>query len=146
MTATMGSPSVVMVWVPETLSPSRDLGVFVDETAETVPSQDAGICARSGRILALGGRALVERPVGAMDVVVIDVLAQDQLQVSLAGDQHPVQALAPGAGYPSLRDRVRPWVWMPEEASPYATSAYSRMRPRRWSRRRTRMLLISTGG
>jgi len=27
----------------------------------------------------------VERPVGAMDVVVIDVLAQDQLQVPLAG-------------------------------------------------------------
>lgn len=34
--------------------------------------------------------------------------AFDLLQVPLAGDQYPVQALAPGAGYPSLRDRLRP--------------------------------------
>jgi hypothetical protein len=46
--------------------------------------------------------------VRAMDVVVVGVLAQDQLQVPLAGDQHPVQALAPGAGDPALRDCVRP--------------------------------------
>jgi hypothetical protein len=35
------------------------------------------------------------------------VLAQDQAQVPLAGDQHPVQALAAGAADPALRDRVR---------------------------------------
>jgi Helix-turn-helix of DDE superfamily endonuclease len=85
---------------------SRDLGVFVDQTAEPVPSQDPDIRAQGGRMLAPGRRALVERPVRAMDVTVIDVLAQDQLQARLAGDQHPVQALAPGAGYPPLRDRV----------------------------------------
>jgi hypothetical protein len=67
------------------------------------------IRAQGGRMLAPGGRALVERPGRAMNVKVSDVLAQDQLQVPLARDQHPVQALAPGAGYPPLRDRVRPW-------------------------------------
>jgi hypothetical protein len=87
---------------------SRDLGVFVDQTAEPVPSRDPDIDAQGRRMLASGGRALEERPVRAMDVLVIDVLAQDQLQVPLAGDQHPVQALAPGAGDPPLRDRVSP--------------------------------------
>jgi hypothetical protein len=51
--------------------------------------------------------ALAERPVPTMAVVMIDVLAQDQPQVPFAGDQHPVQALSPGAGNPPLRDRVR---------------------------------------
>ncbi|HXZ73150.1 MAG TPA: hypothetical protein VEH31_20055 [Streptosporangiaceae bacterium] len=37
----------------------------------------------------------------------IDVLAKDQPQVLFASDQHPVQALAAGTGYPALRDRVR---------------------------------------
>lgn len=80
----------------------------MDQAAEPVPSQDRNIRAQGGRMLAPGGRALVERPVRAVDVIVIDVLAQDLLQVPLAGDQYPVQALAPGAGYPSLRDRLRP--------------------------------------
>jgi hypothetical protein len=43
-----------------------------------------------------------------MNVIVLDVLTQDQPQVPLAGDQHPVQALALGTGNPPLRDRVRP--------------------------------------
>jgi hypothetical protein len=43
-----------------------------------------------------------------MNVIVLDVLTQDEPQVPLAGDQHPVQALAAGAGNPPLRDRVRP--------------------------------------
>jgi hypothetical protein len=45
------------------------------------------------------------RPV---QIVVIDVLAKDQPQVPLAGDQYPVQALTAGAGDPAFRDRVRP--------------------------------------
>jgi len=49
-----------------------------------------------------------ERPVRAMNVIVLDVLTQDQPQVPFTGDQHPVQALAPGAGNPAFRDRVRP--------------------------------------
>jgi len=36
------------------------------------------------------------------------ILAEDQLQVPLAGDQHLVQAFAAGAGDPSFGDRVRP--------------------------------------
>jgi hypothetical protein len=42
-----------------------------------------------------------------MHVVMIDVLIKDQPQVPLAGDQHPIQALAPAAGDPAFRDRVR---------------------------------------
>ena len=42
-----------------------------------------------------------------MLVVVIDVLTQDQPQVPFAADQHPVQALAAGAGDPSFGNRVR---------------------------------------
>ena len=53
-----------------------------------------------------GRWALLQCPVWAMLVVVIDVLAQDQPQVPFAGDQHPVQALAPGAAHPAFRDRV----------------------------------------
>jgi hypothetical protein len=85
-----------------------DLGIFADQTAEPVPPQDPDIRAHSGRTLTSGGRALAERPVRAMNVIVLDVLTQDQPQVPLAGDQHPVQALAPGAGNPPLRDRIRP--------------------------------------
>jgi hypothetical protein len=50
---------------------------------------------------------LAERLVRAMNVAVVGVLAQDQPQVPLAGDQHPVQALEAGAGNPALRNRVR---------------------------------------
>ena len=53
-------------------------------------------------------RALLQCPVRPMSVVMIGVLAEDQPQVPLAGDQHPVQALAAGTAYPALRDRIRP--------------------------------------
>ena len=59
---------------------SRYLGVFVDQTAEPVPSQDPDIRAQGRRTFAPDGRALVERPVRAMDFIVIDVLAQDHQQ------------------------------------------------------------------
>src|SRR5260370_18501281 len=84
-----------------------DLVIFVDQAAEPVPPQDPDIRVRSGRMITPGGRALAERPVRAMNVIVLDVLTQNQPQVPLAGDQHPVQALAPAAGNPPLRDRVR---------------------------------------
>jgi hypothetical protein len=47
-----------------------------------------------------GGRVVLQCPMWPMNVVLIDVLIKDQSQVPLAGDQHPVQALAPGAGDP----------------------------------------------
>lgn len=37
----------------------------------------------------------------------IDVPAGDNLQVPVAGDQHPVQALAAATADPAFRDRVR---------------------------------------
>jgi hypothetical protein len=39
------------------------------------------------------GRAQVERPVGALAVVVVDVLAQDALELAAADDEQPVEAL-----------------------------------------------------
>jgi len=56
----------------------------------------------------LGRRALLQCPVGPMSVVVIDVFAQDHPQVPFAGDQHPVQALAAGAGDPPFGERIAP--------------------------------------
>lgn len=46
----------------------------MDQAAEPVPSQNPDIRALGGWMLASGGRALVEGPVRAMDVMVIDVL------------------------------------------------------------------------
>jgi len=45
-----------------------DLGIFVDQAAEPVPSQDPDIPAHSGRTLTPSRRALAERPVRAMHV------------------------------------------------------------------------------
>src|SRR5712672_3017117 len=39
---------------------------------------------------------------GRWGVVMVGVLAEDQLQVPFAGDQHPVQALAAGTGDPAF--------------------------------------------
>ena len=57
---------------------SCDLGVFVDEAAEPVPSENAHIRRGCGCIGTSGGRVLVQRPVRPVVVVVIDVLAEDQ--------------------------------------------------------------------
>ena len=54
-----------------------------------------------------GGRALLQRPVRPVCVVVIDVPAENEPEMPFARDQHPVQALTPGAGDPPLGDRVR---------------------------------------
>ena len=54
-----------------------DLGIFADQAAEPVPPQDPDIGVHSGRMLTPGGRPLAERPVRAMNVVVVGVLAQD---------------------------------------------------------------------
>jgi len=81
----------------------------MDQATEPVPAQNPGVGAWGGRNRTPGRRSLLQCPVRAMQVVMVGVLAEDQPQVSLAGDQHPVQALAPGAGNPSLRDRIRSW-------------------------------------
>ena len=84
-----------------------DLGVFVDQAAEPVAAQDAHSGHFGRRMLTPGGRVLLQGSVRPMDVIVVDVLAEDQPQVPSAGDQPPVGALAPGAGHPAFRDRIR---------------------------------------
>jgi hypothetical protein len=69
----------------------------VDQAAEPVPPQNPGACACCGRILAPGGRLLVQGPVRPVAVIVIGVLVEDEPQVPFAGDQHPVQAAHAGS-------------------------------------------------
>ena len=56
----------------------RDLGIFVDQPGEPVSTQDPDILAHSEWTLTPGGRSLAQRPVRAMNVIVLDVLTQDQ--------------------------------------------------------------------
>lgn len=79
----------------------------MDQAAEPIPAKDPHGCGRSGQTRVPARRSLPQRPVRPMQIVMIGILAKDQPQVSLAGDQHPVQALAAGAGDPAFRDRVR---------------------------------------
>ncbi len=88
------------------MSPSSGgLVVLVDEAAEAVTALDRA----AGRGLAAAPRlrrTQVERAVRPLAVVVLDVRAEDVLEVAAVEDQQPVQALgADGADEP-LRDRV----------------------------------------
>ena len=59
----------------------RDLGIFVDQAAKPVPTQDPGIEAHNGRTLTPSGRSLAQCPVRAVNVKMLDVLTQDQPQM-----------------------------------------------------------------
>ena len=85
-----------------------DLGIFTDQAAEPVAPHHPDIRAYCGRMRASSGRFVLQRPVRPMKVAMVYVLAEDQQQVPLAGDQHPVQALAAGTAHPALRDRIHP--------------------------------------
>jgi hypothetical protein len=79
---------------------SRDLRILVDQATEPVTSSDADVVVRGrGGDLAVGW-SLAEGPVRAVGVVVIGVFAEDVVEVSSAGDEDAVGALAPGAGDP----------------------------------------------
>jgi hypothetical protein len=65
----------------------------VDQAAEPVPPQDPDIRAQGGRMLAPGGRALLERPVRAVDVIVIDVACAENL-IRPGGSSYSVSAEA----------------------------------------------------
>src|ERR1035438_8205222 len=79
---------------------SRDLRILVDQAAEPVASSDAEVVVgRRGGDLGVGW-CLAEGPMRPVSVVVIDVLAEDVVQMSPAGDQDAVGALAPRAGDP----------------------------------------------
>ncbi len=67
-----------------------DLGILVNQAAELVPAQDPDICTQRQPIGAPGGRALLQRPVRAMQVVTSGVLPQERSQVLLVGDQQTV--------------------------------------------------------
>ena len=51
-----------------------DLGIFTDQAAEPVPAPNPDVGARSGRMRTPGRRALLQRPVRAMQVVMVGVL------------------------------------------------------------------------
>ena len=80
---------------------SRVIGMSVREPGVAAPDLPEQVDPRARR------RVLLQRPVRSVAVVVIGVLTQDQPQVPLAGDQHPVQALAAGTGDPAFGDGVR---------------------------------------
>ena len=54
------------------------------------------------------GRFLAEGLVRPVGVVVIDILAEDVVQMSPAGDEDAVGALTPRASVPPLADRIGP--------------------------------------
>jgi hypothetical protein len=74
--------------------------VSIREAAESVPAQNTHIGHVARWMYASCRRVLLQCPVRPVRIVVVGVFAQDQPQVPLAGDQHPVQALAAGAGDP----------------------------------------------
>jgi hypothetical protein len=86
---------------------SRDLRILVDQAAEPVASSDAdGVARGRGGDLAVGW-SVAEGPVRPVGVVVIDVFAEGVVEVSPAGDEDAVGALAPGGDDPALADGVR---------------------------------------
>src|ERR1017187_8998806 len=86
---------------------SRDLRILVDQATEPVASSDADVVLRRrGGDLAVGW-SLAEGPVRPVGVVVIDVFAKGVVEMSSAGDEDAVGALASGAGDPPFADRVR---------------------------------------
>ena len=88
-----------------------DLRILVDQAAEPVASADADVVVGRGDAGPAVGWSLAECPVRPVGVVVIDVFAEDAVEMSPAGDEDAVGALAPRAGDPPLADRVRRGAW-----------------------------------
>src|ERR1019366_3732805 len=86
---------------------SCDLRVLVDQAAELVAWSDADVVVGRRDMGPAVGWLLAEGPVRPVGVVVIDVFAEDVVEMSPAGDEDAVGALAPRAGDPPLADRVR---------------------------------------
>src|ERR1017187_6753544 len=86
---------------------SSDLRILVDQTAQPIASSDAYVVAGGCAVGSAVGWSLAEGPVRPVRVVVIDVVAEGAGEMSLAGDEGSVSALAPGAGDPPFADRVR---------------------------------------
>ena len=88
---------------------SRDLRILVEETAQPVTSSDADVDVGRHDGDPAVGWCLAEGPVWPVAVVVIDILAEDVMEVPSADEEDAVGALAPGAGDPPLADRIRRW-------------------------------------
>jgi hypothetical protein len=86
---------------------SCDLHILVYQAAESISSQRPdGSSGRWGS--GACGRLLMQRPVRALSVVVLDVLRQHDRQVAWSGDQQVVEAFAAQRADEALGDRVRP--------------------------------------
>jgi len=83
--------------------------VLVQETAEQIASVDPGwrVAADEGHSGGWIRRLKLQRPVGAMSVVVRDVHPEGPLQVPAAHDQEPVQTLGADGADPPFRVGVR---------------------------------------
>ncbi len=79
----------------------------MDQATKPVTSSDADfiVSGRDGDLAA--GWSLAEGPVRPVGVVVVGVFAEGVAEMSWAGDEEAVGALAPRAGDPPLADRVR---------------------------------------
>jgi hypothetical protein len=86
---------------------SCDLRILMED-AKPVASENADVIAGRRDVGLPVGWSLAEGPVRPVGVVVIDVFAESVVQVSPAGDEDAVDALAPRTGDPPLADRVRP--------------------------------------
>jgi len=87
---------------------SCDLRILVEEAAKPVASLNADVVVCGRDVGSAVGWFLVQGTVRPVAVVVIDVFAEGAVEMSPAGDEDAVGALAPRAGDPPLADRVRP--------------------------------------
>jgi hypothetical protein len=85
-----------------------DLGIFVDQAAESISPDYTDVAAGGGRT-GVAGWCLVQGLVWPVGVVVIDVVAGDEPWMPFTSDQHQVLALAAGAADPAFGDRVCAW-------------------------------------
>jgi hypothetical protein len=84
--------------------------VLVDEAAKAITSSDRIACRTLNQTLRgsiCAWRTEVECPVWSVDVVMIDVDAQDALEVSTISNEQPVEALRTHGLHESLGDGVR---------------------------------------
>jgi len=86
---------------------SCDLDVLVEEAAKPVSSKHVDGCFGGSRGV-IYGRALMQRSVRAVGVVMLCVLAQYRGEVSGSGDEEVVEAFPAQGADEALRDRVRP--------------------------------------
>lgn len=97
-----------LVWVPKTSSTSCDLGIFVDQSTESIQPHDRCAGRWKGRGNGSQRWPLAERAVRPVLVVVHHVIRQHRLQMSPPQDQYAVQHLTTDRADPSFGDGVRP--------------------------------------